>query len=526
MQEISNRIFKHSLLSKMLVALPAKHHYVVPFDPLAIGRVRLLHFEGIHLFSLSHTWLPNYWINQLVAISAMIVIATVAVVAVRLVPEILKLPHLSRLKEINEALQLQVSELRQNEANLRELIEAVPDALIVANNEGKIVLSNVQAEELFGYCKEEFLGMAVEMLIPARFREGHQDHQKRFFTNPRSRPMGTGFQLFGRRKNGEVFPADISLSPLKRGNDMLVSGTVRDVTEHKRIQDEIRNLNDALVMRNAELISANKELESFSYSVAHDLRSPLRAIDGFSLAILEDHADSLDEDSASHLKRIRDAAMQMDRLIDDLLSLAKTSRTELIREQVDLSLLAGEILLQLQNAEPQRKVTYTVAPNLIASGDRGLLRSAMENLLGNAWKFSAKRSDAHIEVGSIHVGGEELYFVRDNGVGFDMQYADRIFGTFQRLHNQSEFPGTGIGLAIVQRVVQRHNGRIWAEASVNHGATFYFSLQEKSSRTRAVGDAAKESQEVTQIKNRYSQIEEITSLPDIERKSSSSSSSC
>lgn len=442
-----------------------------------------------------------YPIRGFVEMAAVALVVSASVSIIFLILKLLRLPHLARLKEINDALKKQVREHKQTEENLRELLEAVPDALIVTNYDGKIVLANVQAEKLFGYCKEEFLGMPVETLMPTSAREGHQEHQRQFFSNPRNRPMGVGLQLFGRRKSGEVFPADISLSPLKRGEDLLVSSTIRDVTDHRRIQDEIRHLNDELIARNTELVSANKELESFSYSVAHDLRSPLRTIDGFSLAMLEDCASGLGEVGESYLKHIRDAATHMDHLINDLLSLAKTSRTEMRREKVDLSSLAEAILVHLKNAEPQRQIAFSIAPDLIAEGDRVLLRSALENLLGNAWKFTAKRQDAHIEVGSIRSGAEELYFVRDNGVGFDMQDAEKIFGTFQRLHNQSEFPGTGIGLAIVQRVVERHGGHIWAEAALGCGAVFYFSLSERLPKPKSGRASRGEPEELSTIGN-------------------------
>jgi light-regulated signal transduction histidine kinase (bacteriophytochrome) len=206
----------------------------------------------------------------------------------------------------------------------------------------------------------------------------------------------------------------------------------------------------------------------------------LRSIDGFSLALLEDAQDKLGLEEKKHLERVRAATARMGQLIDDLLGLARTSRRELVRERVDLSLLVEEVASQLQVAEPARRPTLIIAPNLIVEGDRQLLRVTLENLLGNAWKFTSKREDARIEFG-VQSGHPPVFFVRDNGAGFDMRYAGKLFGAFQRLHDESQFPGSGVGLASVQRIVNRHGGRIWAESTVGIGASFYFSLATSSS---------------------------------------------
>jgi light-regulated signal transduction histidine kinase (bacteriophytochrome) len=225
-----------------------------------------------------------------------------------------------------------------------------------------------------------------------------------------------------------------------------------------------------------ELAASNRELEAFSYSVSHDLRAPLRAIDGFSQAVLEDSAQKLDEQSRTDLQRVRIAAKRMGELIDDLLKLSQTARVEMLREQVDLSRMAGEIAAQLSAAGPERDTRFTIAPELTAVGDRGLLRVALENLMGNAWKFTGKTAAGVIELGAEQQDGQNTFFVRDNGAGFDMKYASKLFGPFQRMHENSNFPGTGIGLATVQRIIRRHGGRIWATAAVGRGATFYFAL--------------------------------------------------
>jgi light-regulated signal transduction histidine kinase (bacteriophytochrome) len=235
-----------------------------------------------------------------------------------------------------------------------------------------------------------------------------------------------------------------------------------------------------LAAARAELVQdlehKNRELESFSYAVSHDLRAPLRRIDSFSRAVLESHGERLDEAGQRFLSRIREASQQMSQLIDDVLYLSRVTRAELREHEVDLSSLVEMILSRLREAEPARKVQVKIRPALVVNGDGQLLRIALENLLENAWKFTGQQPDASIEFGVIHIASEPTYFVRDNGAGFDMTYVDRLFGPFQRLHGQSEFPGTGIGLATVQRIIHRHGGRVWAEGLVGQGATFYFTL--------------------------------------------------
>ncbi len=259
-------------------------------------------------------------------------------------------------------------------------------------------------------------------------------------------------------------------------------GTVEDVTDRKLAEDERLRLSEELELRvsdrTTELSAANEELSAFAYSVSHDLRAPLRGIDGWSLALLDDCADRLDDQGRQYLGRVRSEAQRMGRLIDDLLALSRVTRTEMRAEPVDLSSLAEAITDRLRTAHVDRQVELTVQPNLSARGDATLLELALTNLLDNAWKFSSTRSTARIEFGRTPVDGQQAFYVRDNGAGFDMAYSDKLFGAFQRLHRSSEFPGTGVGLATVQRIIRRHGGRIWAEAGVDEGATFYFTLEE------------------------------------------------
>jgi light-regulated signal transduction histidine kinase (bacteriophytochrome) len=241
------------------------------------------------------------------------------------------------------------------------------------------------------------------------------------------------------------------------------------MTARKRADEEI-------LLRTTQLEAANKELEAFSYSVSHDLRAPLRSIDGFSQALLEDYAEKLDSVARDHLQRVRRAAQRMAALIDDMLNLSKVTRSAMRREKLNLSALANSIAAELREAEPGRQVEFVIENDLTAEGDSRLLRAALENLLGNSWKYTSGHPRARIEFGRTKQNGTSSFFVRDDGAGFNPRYAERLFGVFQRLHTATEFPGTGVGLATVQRIIRRHGGEIWAEGAVEKGATFYFTL--------------------------------------------------
>ncbi|MDT3778407.1 ATP-binding protein [Nitrospira sp. MA-1] len=251
---------------------------------------------------------------------------------------------------------------------------------------------------------------------------------------------------------------------------------IREVAERKRAEEDIRKLNSQLVQRSAQLEASNKELEAFSYSVSHDLRAPLRGIDGFSQAVLEDYDEKLDESGRSYLRRVRTASQRMSQLIDAMLNLARLTRAEIHTQTFDMSAVVRGILDDLQKVEPDRQVECIVANDVFATADPQLLRAVLENLLGNAWKFTQQQAHPRIEFGYGQYKGQAAYFVTDNGAGFDMTYVHKLFGAFQRLHAYTEYPGVGVGLATVHRIIQRHGGQIWAEGVVGKGATFHFTL--------------------------------------------------
>jgi PAS domain S-box-containing protein len=368
-----------------------------------------------------------------------------------------------------------ISHRKQEEQKFRDLLESAPDAIVIVNELGRIVLTNAQTEKLFGYPRHELLNEPIEILIPSRFHGQHAGHRTGYTRSPRPRAMGAGFELYGCRKDGTEFPVEVSLSPLETAEGKLVSSAIRDVSRRKKAEQDIELRGQELARSNADLAAVNEELEAFSYSVSHDLRAPLRHIDGFARILKEEHSAELSEEAQKYLERILHGANHMGHLVDDLLNLAKIGRKELVRKSTKLDLLVRETLADLPETE-NRAVEWRLEPLPEVDCDPGLLKLVLSNLLGNALKFTRGRQPAVIEVGTFASAGTTTIFVRDNGVGFDPKYADKLFGVFQRLHRQEDFEGTGIGLATVQRIIRKHGGEVWAESELDRGATFFFSL--------------------------------------------------
>lgn len=363
-----------------------------------------------------------------------------------------------------------IARLRQEEARLRSLLAAAPDPIITVTDDGRIDFINARGEELFGFAPGLLVGAPVERLIPDWRRAPAVAAVLARAGCDESGP------LTGVRADGSRFPVELSAGALDRDGRIFVTAIVRDVTEREAAAREINDLNQRLERHVGQLTTLNAELESFSYSVSHDLRGPLRSIDGFSALLLEDYGALLNEEGRGYLQRVRAATARMSDLIEGLLRLSRITRTELRRERVDLSALVRFIAEGLARDAPERAVTFDIEEGLGAEGDRALLTVALENLIGNAWKFTARCPAGRIAFGCERQEGGEVFYVRDNGAGFEMAFAGKLFAPFERLHDAGEFPGSGIGLATVARIIQRHGGRVWAEGRPGEGAVFRFTL--------------------------------------------------
>ncbi len=337
-----------------------------------------------------------------------------------------------------------------------------------------ISVSNYWLEAL-GYERSEVIGRkTTEFLTEESRRFAEQVVLPEFFKTGHCKDIPYQFV----KKNGEII--DVQLSAVAEKNDagevIRSLAVVNDVTARKRMEEEIEALNTNLAARAFELEIANQELEAFNYTVSHDLRRPLTHINGYCQVIREMCTKSLDEQCMGYIREVLDGTLEMNQLIDTLLNFSQLSRSELHRETVDLSEIAKDLAAEFRISEPRRRVTFTIAEGITANGDAQLLRVVLGNLLGNAWKYTGKQEEAVIQFGVTEVEGKPVYFVRDNGPGFEMADAGKLFVPFKRLSSASKFKGYGIGLATVQRVIERHGGRVWAEGEPDKGATFYFTL--------------------------------------------------
>jgi len=372
-------------------------------------------------------------------------------------------------------------EIVRSEAKYLDLYEHAPDMYVsVDARTGNVLECNETLVRAVGWAKEQIIGRPVLEL----YHPDSADAARRAFAMFLETGTVDGAELRLQRADGSALDVSLSVTAVRDDNGRIVRSrsSWRDISEKKALErqvvereEQVRAANVQLLHTNQHLEAANKEIEAFAYSVSHDLRQPLRAIDGFSRLLMDRHAAALEPTAKNYLERVRAGAQRMGALIDDILRLSRITRAEMRIAPVDLTKLARETVEELHVAEPGRSATWEIAEGLVVEADPILMRAVLQNLLGNAWKYTGRREHARIELGAIP-GNEPTYFVRDNGAGFDMRYADKLFGAFQRLHGVEEFPGTGVGLATVQRIVHRHGGRIWAEAAVDEGAAFYFTL--------------------------------------------------
>lgn len=370
--------------------------------------------------------------------------------------------------------------LRKSEERYRSLIETMNDWIWEIDENFCFTYSSLKIQSILGYELNNVLGSSIIDLVPTNQRD---DVEEEFSELAVRQEAFVGVEQYFEDSDGNIAIFETSGIPLFTNNGIFQGyrGISKDITERKKTERQIARMNDELenkvIERTKMLRIANKELEAFSYSVSHDLRAPLRSIDGFSQALIEDYGNSLDDVATNYLSRVRSAAQRMSILIDDMIKLAKVSRTELSKKRINLSDIARTITKNLAEMEPDRDAEFVIQPNLNVLGDENLMKVALQNLLENAWKFTSKNEKTRIEVGSKPVDNDSVYYVRDNGAGFDMNYAKKLFTPFQRLHKENDFPGTGIGLSTVQRIIHRHLGKIWAEGEPGEGAEFCFTLR-------------------------------------------------
>jgi len=447
-----------------------------------------------HLLEIWNIWHANYWLSGSVkAITALASVPT-AILLAKLIPRALALPSPDALQEARNELAVRIKErtaeleqtsreLRASEERTRLIIETALDSVVTIDDKGRITDWNAQAENTFGWKRHEVPGrLLADLIVPERYRAAHQRGMQHFLATGEGPVLNKRIEIPALHRDGREFPVELSITPIKTGDTVTFSAFVRNITDRKAAEEKIQQLNAKLeqrvVERTAQLEAAYKEMEAFSYSVSHDLRAPLRAVDGFSQAVVEDYGPQLPEQGRRYLESIRQGAQRMGGLIDALLAFARLSRQPLDKRTVETDKLVRGVLADLSSEQLGRAIEVRIGELASCQADPALLKQVWVNLLSNALKYTRTRNAALLEIGCAVEKSENVYFVRDNGIGFDMQYAGKLFGVFQRLHRADEFEGTGVGLAIVQRIVHRHGGRIWAEAVLNRGATFYFTLNE------------------------------------------------
>ena len=458
-----------------------------PFTGVAIAFVLIFLSCGTtHFFAAYIIYTPAYWQEGYVKAATALISIVGAIMFIPMIPKALSLPSLQstlqEIKGLNNTLEKQLEEqkiaekaLAESEFRLRTLLQTIPDLIWLKNPDGVYLSCNAMVERLIGTKEADIVGRTDYDFFDKEVADFHREYDRELLTTgkPNSREEWVTFA-----DDGHKALMHIIKTPMHdvKGNLIGILGIAHDITDRKESEEEIKRLNSDLVVRNDNLEVANKELEAFSYSVAHGLRAPLRHIHGFSNLLMKDIADKLDEKGKLYFSRILDDTEKMSRLIDDLLHLSSISRQELRRQSINLSEMALSIISDLRTSHPDRDVEVSIKGGLTAFADAGLVEIVLSNLLGNAWKFTSKTDHACIEFGTTEQDGKIIYYIRDNGVGFDEKYAGKMFWPFHRLHAEDAFEGTGIGLAIADRIVRLHAGKIWAEGAEGRGATISFSL--------------------------------------------------
>lgn len=440
-----------------------------------------------HFMEIWTLWNPTYWLAGGVSLITAIASVTTAFLLPPLIPKALALPSPGDLLNANRELECEILERRRAEQALKEqasLLDLTHDTIIVRRLDGTILFWNRGAEAMYGWRKEEALGRVLHDLLETEFSRPWEEVEATLIREGR----WEGELRHRRRDGSHLFVASRwAMHYNEQGQPLIALEINNDITERKRSEEEIKALNTALDQRARQLETANQELEAFSYSVSHDLRAPLRAMGGFADILLEEHAAELTEEAAECAQIIAANARQMGELIDDLLAFSRLSRQPLKKQTVAPTEMAHGLVDEMHGALNGRQVRIQIDEMMSCQADPALLKQVYANLISNALKYTRGRDSAMIEIGSIEdeKTGRVIYFVKDNGIGFDMRYADKLFGVFQRLHSAAEFEGTGVGLALVQRIVARHGGRVWAESLPDRGATFYFTLaaEEPDDRT-------------------------------------------
>ncbi len=428
----------------------------------------------IHLIEASIFWQPWYRLSAAVKVVTALASWATVFALIPTLPKALALPGLAGL---NKNLQSEIEARRQAENQLRMVIEWMPNAMVMIDNRRRIQLINRHMSELFGYPSDELLGEPIEKLVPERFRPDHPEKVERFFIDPTPQYIGAGRDFFGRRRDGSEFPIEIGLNPLPSNavNTPNVLAAVIDITERKRSEQELRKHAAALERR-------NEELDQFTSFASHDLQEPLRKMISFSELLVQDAGDALPDTAKQDLGFITDAALRMRTLVQDLLLFSRSGRSDLKRAPVSLNQCIESAMseLHIRIEQSDADVKYDNLPSVHA--DATLITQLFQNLIGNAIKYRSPDRPPMIRITATHEPGNTLVCVQDNGIGVEPKFADRIFEPFKRLHGRNEYEGSGIGLAICRKIVERHDGRIWFEPAPDIGSTFKFTLADKTTR--------------------------------------------